>query len=180
MKKLLLFSETIPFINHQLRFARKRAARWLSIFFKRKRSIKIEKLHYYKYWHFENASLVIEFQFRNAIWFKVGNKKFIDIKTPLVLNLANIPNSKITLTIRGLGQLLTYEINLAKEARLTKNSFKSNIQNLRARLVQASIQYRSQQLYINAAPTHVRVSDISITTDDFFITPTPFKLQYYI
>jgi hypothetical protein len=180
MKKLLLFSEKIPDINRQFQFAGKRAVRWLSIIFKRKRSLQIIALRYYRYWHFENAYLIIEFEFRNAIWLKIGDKKFINLKTPLVLNLANVSENTITLTIQGLYQLLTYEIDLSKETRINKYSLSASMQNLHAKLVPPTLYSPSQLLHMNTGHQQVRIDDISMSKDNIKITPTPFKLQYYI
>ncbi|MCB0750027.1 MAG: hypothetical protein KDC52_00990 [Ignavibacteriae bacterium] len=148
--------------------------------FKRKRYIERNNFNYHKYWHFNNAYLVIDFQFKNAIWYKVGNIKSIDFSKPLILNLENIHTDNINFEVFGFFQKQVYTINLNKVAEVNSESFKTQIHNLNLKLTNDKIRFRLSDFAITNGKTVLNFDNIKVETPIFQINYKPFKIREYI
>ena len=60
--------------------------RWIRIFFKKNRDIETIHFSFNKDFPFKESFLIIQFEFINAIWFKIENIRKTDFTKPIVLN----------------------------------------------------------------------------------------------
>lgn len=181
MKNYLLFSDKIRLFNAFVKFQSLKFCRWVLILFKRKKQIKKIDFGYYKNWHFNNAYLIIDFQFKNAIWYKVGNIKSLDFSKPLILNLENIDAESIDVEVFGFFQKHVYTIYLEKIAELNSEPFKTQTQNLNnLELIQNKIRFRLSDFEITNRKNVLNFENIKVETPTFQINYKPFKIQEYI
>lgn len=180
MKNPLLFSNKIRQFNSFVKFQFLKFGRWISVLFKRRKSIKKISFEYYKYWQFNNAYLVINFQFKNAIWYKIGNIKSTDFSKPLILNLENIHSDGIDFEIFGFFQKQIYTIHLNKVAELNSEPFKTQTHNLNLKLTNDKIRFRLSDFEITNGKTVLNFDNIKVETPSFQINYKPFQIQEYI
>lgn len=181
MKNTLLFSDKIRQFNSFVKFQFLKFGRWISVLFKRRKSINKIAFEYYKNWQFKNAYLVIDFQFRNAIWYKVGNIKSTDFFHSLILNLENIDAETIDFEVFGFFQKQIYTINLNKVAELNSEPFKTQIHNLSSLdLIKSKILFDLPNFGIKNTKTTLNFENIKVETSTSQINYKPFKIQEYL
>lgn len=135
MEKKLKFSDRLKKIVFTLRFCFIKGARIFVIFFKRSRKLKKITLKYYRVWRFNNAYLIIDIKFKNAVWYKIGGIQKTDFNYPLVLNLKNIEADTLQLEVNGFWQQKVFLINLAKEAELNTQYFSTKINKIKELMI---------------------------------------------
>lgn len=101
-----------------------KAGRLMKILFKKRKKLEIITLEYYRMWHFDNAYLLIDFKFNNAVWFSIEKHKCYDLSKQIALNLKNIQTETATLEVFGFFQKLVYKIHLNKETSINTQSFR--------------------------------------------------------
>jgi hypothetical protein len=84
---MTLIVETIIQIFTFLKFHLTRIRKWSAILFKKNKKLKKISLNYYKNWHSESSFLLVNLEFTNAIYFKVGKFKSFDFSKPLILKV---------------------------------------------------------------------------------------------
>lgn len=127
MKKLFFLSYNIKWLMIGVRFLFLRIGRIFKLLFQRNRTLEIVAFNYFKNWHFNNAYLVIDYQFKNAIWFRVGSVKHSNFANPIVIDLENINTNHLTFEIFGFLQKQTLRIDLQKHTHLTSTEFRPEL-----------------------------------------------------
>lgn len=118
-KKLILWR----YIQFQL----KSVLKWLVLLFKWHKEIKPYQLSYFREWRFEKAQLVIHFNFKNAIYYKINNIKRVNCDKPIILDLDDPKSNNIEFTVYGFFRKKTYLINTTKSDKLITEKFKTTI-----------------------------------------------------
>lgn len=181
MKSLLFYSDRLKRTGPFFKFYFIRTGRWLSILFKRRKKLEKVSFDYYKNWRFDNAYLVIEFKFKNAVWFKIGKFKSFDFSKPIILNLGNITTDTIHFEVFGFFQKQVYVINLNKEAQINTQSFKTKIDNINiVELVQQKTRTRISKIGLHIADPTFVFEKIAVKPQNIQINYKPFKIQDYI
>ena len=130
MKNILVFSDKPKPLRLYIKLQFTKLGRRFRIVFKRRTRLEILSLDYYKNWHFDNAYLVIDFKFNNAVWFKIDNNIGIDFKKPFILNLQNIKSNTINFEVYGLFQKKVFKIKLNKDAQINTGLLKTRIMSI--------------------------------------------------
>lgn len=97
--------------------------RWLSFLFKRNKKLKKIEFSYYKYWHFDNAFLIVNFLFENVLYFKIGKKKYLELSRPVIINLQRENVENIKIEIIGFRQKQDCLVEVNKQMHLATDSF---------------------------------------------------------
>jgi|GEM_PF-1413657 hypothetical protein len=118
-KKLILWR----YIHFQL----KSVLKWLVLLFKWHKEIKPYQLSYFREWRFEKAQLVIHFNFKNAIYYKINNIKRVNCDKPIILDLGDLKSSNVEFIVYGFFRKNTYLIDTAKSDKLVTEKFKTTI-----------------------------------------------------
>ncbi len=164
-----------------LRFQFTRFKNILKLIFKRQRKLEILRVEYFKLWRFENSYLVIEFEFKNATWFKIGSLSRTDFKKPVVLNLNKINEEYIVLKVYGLLQKRLVQIDLKREAFLNSLQFKTEVNNVREfSLLPPKIRINSSNFIIEHSKARVRKYGISISTPNIKPTNKKFIIEEHL
>lgn len=105
------------------------AIRFVKILFRKNR--KIEKLHldYSDEGMFENGYMILNYRFRNAIYYRFGNHKTLE-KEIKIFNLKNFEN-EFELTVYGFFRKKSYKLKFEPKLTLETSNFKANFSNLK-------------------------------------------------
>lgn len=129
MRNIFIFSDKLrPFANY-LRFQLLKLRSGIIVLCKQNKALEKIEFDYYKEWHFDNAYLVVEFQFKNALWFRIGNFRSAKFDKRIVLNIQNVDSETLPFEVFGLNQKQTFQIQLQKELTLETGTFKTRITN---------------------------------------------------
>ena len=167
--------------NSRFRFYIVKMVKWLYILFKSKKNLKEVEFNYYKNWHFDNAYLIIKYEFLNAIWIDINGVKKIYSNIPIVLNLQNIDTHNLDVFVYGFFSRKKYTISLNKQERLNNQLFKTEVLQIGTISPKASVINSSIPLPIltrnNPKLTYkaLKVFDKTIQ-----INHNKFKLQDYL
>jgi hypothetical protein len=181
MAKYLLFSDKLKqiglFVNSQFL----KIGNLLTILFKRRRKLEKISFDYYMNWHFDNAYLVVDFKFKNAVGYKVGEFKSFDFSKPIILNLENIQSVTINFEVFGFFQKQVYVINLNRDTRINTQPFKTKIDNINmVKLVQQKTRIRIPKIGLHIADPTFVFEKIAVKTQNIQINYQTFKTQDYI
>ena len=180
MKDFLLFSNKLKQLGEVLKFYLTKIGRWIAILFNRRKKIENISFNYYRNWHFDQAYLVVDFKFKNAIWFRIGNIKGYDFTRPLILNLQSIKANSINLEVFGFLQKQVCEINLNKEAKINSASFKTRITNINTiNLLKQNAIIQIPQTGLLMKKPILSFEKISIINKNIKVHYKPFKTQEY-
>ena len=130
MTNLLYFSDHIKPVAKRIRFLLIVCGRFFIILFRWRKGIKLLRLDYEKKYQFDNSYLIIRYKFRNAIWHNFKNIKKTTEKEIIFLNLKNVPEIPIELTVYGFFRSSTFYISVTPESTLQSNSFKTSIKGI--------------------------------------------------
>lgn len=180
MRNILLFSDKLKQLGAFLKFHFIRSKKWSSILFKRRKKLEKISFDYYRNWYFNNAYLVIDFRFKNMIWFKIGKFKSFDFSKPIILNLENITTDTINFEVFGFFQKQLYEINLNKEAEMNTIAFKTKIDNIGFDLTQQKTRTQIPKIGLHISNPIFDFKEILIVPKNLQLNYNPFKIQDYL
>ena len=129
--RVFIFSNSLRKMFHFLKTSTVKCYRWLRMLFKKNKKIEIITFEYFKNWHFNNAYLVIVFNLKNVLWFRIQKNQGLILNNSIVINLENLKSNTIDFEIFGFRNKRIITIDISKEIELISNSFKTNIQNIR-------------------------------------------------
>lgn len=123
-------------------------------------------------WQFDNAYLVIEFKFKNAIWCQIGNVRKFDLSKPIILNLTNIHENVLCFKVFGLFQHKVFDIKLNKEAHLNIQPFNIKVENV------GLFDLKHQKLHISVPEIAMRTNHITFTIERIALKSQNVQLNY--
>ena len=132
-----MFSQYLKYLLEKLQFLKVVVSRFFIILFRKRRDIELLYLNYDKEHLFETSYIVINYRFRNAIYYRFGNHKTLEKKIK-ILNLKNFEN-KFNLIVYGFFQKKIYQIQLEPQLVLHSDSYKTTISNLTIQLEKQAI-----------------------------------------
>lgn len=106
--------------------------RFFTILFRRRKGIELLFLDYADEHIFEKSYLVINYRFRNAIYYKFGNLKTLE-KQIKIFDLKNFEND-FDITVYGFFQKKKYKIKVEPKLMLDDTNFKTSLSNLYLKL----------------------------------------------
>lgn len=181
MTKTLSFFDKLKQLVSFLKFHFIRIGKLLAILFKKNKRLQKLSFEYYQNWQFENAYLVVDFNFKNAVWFRIGKFKSFDFSKPIILNLENIQSDTIIFEVFGFFQKQVYEINLNIETRINTQPFKTKIDNINiVELVQQKSRTRMPKIGLHIADPTFVFEKIAVKPQYIQMDFKSFKTQDYI
>ena len=181
MKKTLSFFDLLKQLILFLKFHFVRIRKCFAILFKKNRRLKKLSFDYYKNWHSDNSYLVVDFKFRNAIYFKVGDTKSFDFGIPLILNLQKINTDNIKVEVFGLLQKQIFIIELNKEFQLNSKPFRTAIENISPfEITRQKTRIKIPNLWFAFGKPKVTIPNISIKSKHIAIKSNEFKIQEFL
>ncbi|MEI6697016.1 MAG: hypothetical protein WCO13_13230 [Bacteroidota bacterium] len=125
--KILLFSEYFTPIAKKIAFIAIILFRFILILFRRNKTIKVIQLQYSRKFQFENSYLIINYRFRNALWYKFSSIGNTLNKNNVIFDLSNISDASIKLKVYGFFRSESFEFDISKENKLFAERFKTKI-----------------------------------------------------
>jgi hypothetical protein len=113
-----------------IHFQLKSVLKWLVLLFKWHKEIKPYQLSYFREWRFEKAQLVIHFNFKNAIYYKINNIKRVNCDKPIILDLDDPKSSNVEFIVYGFFRKKIYIIDTKTSDKLVTEKFKTKINRL--------------------------------------------------
>jgi len=164
-----------------LKFHFVRIGKWFAILFRRNRKLKKISFDYYKNWHSDNSYLVVDFKFRNAIFFKVGNTKSFDFTKLLILNLQKLNADSIKFEVFGFFQKETFIIDLNKEIQLNSKPFRTVIENISpVEITRQKTKTKTPNLWFAFGKPKVTIQSVSVNSNQITIKSNNFNIQEFI
>jgi hypothetical protein len=161
-----------------LKFHFVRIVKWFAILFKSNRRLKKLSFDYYKNWHSNNSYLVVNFKFRNATYFKVGNTKSFDFTKPLILNLHTLNTDNIKVEVFGFFQKQVLILELNKEFQLNSKPFRTVIKNISpVEITRQKTRTKIPNLLFAKGKPKVTIQSVSINTTQIAIKHNNFNNQ---
>lgn len=153
-------------------------ARFFIILFRRKKTIEEIYLNYETKHLFDNSYLVINYRFRNAIYFRFANHKTLE-KQIKIFNIKNFDN-EFVLIVYGFFQKKVYKMQFDPQFSLNSNSFKTTIDNLSLKLGENKIlelAYPNIHFEIDIA---IDIPKITLRNSQIKVTTKSFNLNEYL
>jgi len=120
----------------------------------------------------------VDFKFRNAIFFKVGNTKSFDFTKLLILNLQKLNADSIKIEVFGFFQKDTFIIDLNKEIQLNSKPFRTVIENISpVEITGQKIRTKKTKLWMTRDKIKVANKSVSINTPQIAIKYNNFNNQ---
>lgn len=103
-------------------------ARFLIILFRKRKNIEVLYLNYSDKHLFHSSYIILNYHFKNAIWFRFGKYKTTD-KHLKIFNLKNF-EKEFDLVVYGFFRKKTFRLKFEPELKLEAENFKTELLNL--------------------------------------------------
>ena len=155
--------------------------RWIRIAFKRNRKLHINELRYHKLWRFDNAYLYIYINASNAIWMRVGTRRFAHQQPTIIIDLSKVKSQSITIEVFGFRQHKQLLVDLTANETLESQNFLPKITDFKGiQIADTSVMICNDQLKLTVnKPTIIKQEIIPIRSN-VKLSPHPFKMSDYI
>lgn len=147
--------------------------RFLIILFRRRKGIELLHLEYNTEYLFDNSFIIINYRFRNALYYKFGNHKSLE-KQIKIFNLKNF-DKEFQLTVYGFFRKKTYLLKFEPKLKLESEKFKTSLSDFSIKLEEQNIPKLSHPLFylamdkpiISLPKTEITNKPITIKTNSF-------------
>lgn len=123
-----MFSHYFTYLFKKTHFILIIVFRFLKILFRKRKKLELLKLNYNTEYIFENSLVIINYSFRNGIWYKFGSHKTLE-KQIKIFDLKNF-EQEFELTVYGFFQKKTYHLKFEPQLMINNHSFKTVFTNL--------------------------------------------------
>lgn len=130
MKSILLFSDYLKPLLNKIKFAAIIVGKSFKILFRWNKNIQKYYLDFSTQHVFSYSYLIIQYKFKNALWYHFKGIKKTTKNTPLILDTANINATNITLIVHGLFRKKKYTISVVPGVTINTTTFKVKAQHL--------------------------------------------------
>lgn len=153
--------------------------RFLIILFKRNKDIELLKLNYETNYLFKNSFVIIDYEFKNALWYSFNNKKTSE-KSIKIFNLENIPPN-MNIVIHGFFRKKKYVLKFEPSLKIENQSFKTNFSNLSLNLKENVIPQLTHSLIgISISKLGIKTSKVTIENQTFNIKHNNYNQNEFI
>lgn len=154
-------------------------SRFFKILFRKNRNINLLLLDYNTDYIFKNSLIIINYRFRNGIWYKFGNHKTTE-KQIKIFNLKNF-DQEFELTVFGWFQKKKYLLKFEPTVILNNHTFKTSLNNLFINLEDQNIpKFDHPNINLSIKSFDIDHTKINFITKPITINNNPFKLNEFI
>ncbi len=178
-KTINLFSQYLKYLVEKLLFFRVVIARFFIILFRKRRDIELLHLDYDKEYLFETSYMVINYRFRNALYYQFGTNKTLE-KQIKIFDLKNC-DKEIDFVVYGFFDSKTYKLKFEPQLSIENLSFKTTISNLNLKFEQKAIpKLAHSQLYCKIKPLDLKFQNFKLRRQKIKISNTTFNQNEFI
>lgn len=123
-----MISKIIKYLTHAFRFLGIIIFRFLKILFRKRRNIEVIYLNYSDNHLFESSYIILNYHFKNAIWFRFGKHKTTD-KHIKIFNLKNF-EKEFDLVVYGFFRKKVFRLKFDPQQTLVSDKFKTQFNHL--------------------------------------------------
>lgn len=161
-----MFSHYIKYLIEKLRFLKVIIARFFLILFRKRKRIELLYLNYDKEHLFETSYIVINYRFKNVIYYRFGKHITLEKKIK-IFNIKNFEN-EFDLVVYGLFQKKKYRIKFEPKLALNSDPFKTTISNLTVKLIEQKLpKLAHPKIYVNIKQLIINTKKIKINNNSF-------------
>lgn len=174
-----MFSQYLTYLLEKLHFFKVVTARFLIILFRRKKRIEELYLNYSKEHIFDNSYIIINYRFKNAIYYRFG--KYITLNKQIkIFNLKNF-DQEFNVIVYGLFNRKIVPLKFEPKLTLNTDTFKTNISNLDLILVEKPIPKLSpKEIYCDIKKPLIETPEIIVKNKKITISNTIFNQNEFI
>lgn len=174
-----MFSHYITYLLEKLHFLKVVIARFFTILFRKRKGIEVFYLNYDSKHIFENSYIIINYKFRNVIYYRFGNKITLE-KQIKFFDLKNI-DKDFFLKVVGFFDSKTFHIKLEPQFILESSNFKTQFSNLSLKLAEIETPKLSHpDIYCHIKTPIVNIENIKVNQSKLKISNTTFNLNEFI
>ncbi|MFD2940678.1 hypothetical protein [Flavobacterium notoginsengisoli] len=174
-----MLSQHLKNLFKQIAFTKTVLSRFLIILFKRNKNIEILKLNYQINYLFKNSFIIIEYEFKNALWYSFNNKKTLE-RSIKIFNLENIPSS-MDIIIHGFFRKKKYSLKFEPTLKIENQSFKTNFSNLSLNLKENLIpQLTHSSIDFSISKLEVKTSKVTLKNQAFNLNHNTYNQNEFI
>lgn len=174
-----MFSQYLKYLLEKLQFLKVVVSRFFIILFRKRRAIELLYLNYDKEHLFETSYIVINYRFRNAIYYQFGTYKTLERQIK-IFDLKNC-DKEIDFVVYGFFDSKTYKLKFEPQLSIENLSFKTTISNLNLKFEQKAIpKLVHSQLYCNIKPLDLKFQYFKLKQQKIKISKTTYKQNEFI
>ena len=136
-KKINLFTHQLTYWLDKFHFILVVTARFFKILFRRNKDLEKLFLNYQTEHLFDTSYIVINYRFRNALYYQFGATKTLEKHTK-IFDLKNC-DKKLDFVVYGLFDKIPYKLTFEPQRTLENSSFKTSFSNLNIKLTERII-----------------------------------------
>ena len=175
-----MLSHYLTLLLQKLHFLKVVIARFFIILFRRKKRIELLHLDYDTKHLFKNSYIIINYRFKNALYYSFGKHKTLEKKIK-IFNLKNM-DKELELVVHGIFfKKEKYELKFKPELQLITDDFKTDIFNLNLKLVEKTIpKLASKEIYCDVKQPRIEIPKIKYNNKKIEIANTTFNQTDFI
>jgi hypothetical protein len=174
-----LFSHYFTYLFKKLHFIFIIAARFFKILFRKKKKIEVLLLTYNTEFLFDNSLIIINYRFRNALWYQFGSHKTLE-KQIKIFDLKNF-EQEFALIVYGFFQKKIYYLKFKPQLTIKNHNFKTNFTNLTLNLKEQNIpQLGAPHINLNIEKPFIKTARINIITKPIIIKNNTYNQNEFI
>ena len=163
----------------ELQFLKIVATRFFVILFRRRKRIELFQLDYDEEHIFEKSYIVINYRFRNALYYRFGKHRTLQ-KQIKIFDLQNF-DKEFDFIVYGFFQKKKYKLRFEPKLKLNNSNFKTTLLNLSLRLEEKSLPKLTPSLFFCAIKKPIVITlEIELNQHKIKISNTTFNQTDYI
>ena len=132
-----MFSHYLTYLLEKLRFLKVVIARFFIILFTKRKKIEELYINYETEHIFDNSYIIINYRFRNAIYYRFGNHITLE-KQIKIFDIKNF-DKEFNLTVYGFFDTMVIQLKFEPQLTLNTDSFKTEFSNLNLKLQEQTL-----------------------------------------
>jgi len=174
-----LFSQYLTYLLEKLHFYKVVIARFFIILLRRRKRIEELYLNYSTEHIFDNSYIIINYRFRNAIFYRFGKYKTLE-KQIKIFDIKNF-DREFDFVVSGFFRSKTYKLKFDPQLFLNNSSFITSISNLNIKLEERTIpKLVHPNIDSNIKKPKIIIPNIEINHKPITISNTIFKQNEFI
>ncbi|WP_099716124.1 hypothetical protein [Flavobacterium sp. 11] len=174
-----LVSHYFTLVFKKLQFILIIVGRFLKILFRKSKEIELLYLNYSTEYIFDNSLIIINYRFRNGLWYRFGKHKTLE-KEIKIFNLKNF-DTEFDLVVYGFFQRKVFKLKFEPQLTINTQRFKTSLSNLSLEIVEKTIPALIQpNLFSNIRKPSLVASKIKVTNKPIIINNNTYNQNEFI
>lgn len=174
-----MVSNYLILVFKKLQFILIIVGRFFKILFRKRKEIELLYLNYSTEYIFDNSLIIINYRFRNGLWYQFGKHKTLE-KEIKIFNLKNF-DTEFDFVVHGFFQKKVFKLKFEPQLTINTQSFKTSLSNRSLDLVEKAIPDLIQpHLYSDIGKLSIDTSKIKVTSKPFIINNNTYNQNEFI